>query len=580
MEFKDKFNEILRDLNCTSRRLSVESGISESVISRYRSGERTPKSDSEQIKKITEALYNVSLEQRSSKYTKKIIEEILIDSLKEKNPFDYDSLSKNLNELILALNININDMSKYIVFDSSHISRIRYGKTKPSDPLEFSTKVSNYIATKYNSDEEKRILKELINCNDVGLQDKKIFETIYNYLTNSTSSSSKDYINDFLNNLDNFNLNNYIKAIKFDELKVPNLPFYIIKNKTYYGIEEMKKGELDFFKATVLSKNKGDIFMCSDMPMEDMAKDIDFGKKWMFAIAMSLKKGLHINIIHNLDRPFNEMMLGLESWIPIYMTGQVSPYYLKEAKNTPYNHLNYVSGVVALSGECIKGYHNKGKYYLTSNSRELEYYQEKKDLLLKKANSLMDIYNESSMNKLKTFLLKDAKVIADRKRVLSSLPLFTINDDLLLKILKRNKLSKEEIKKIVDYKKEEEKNINIILKNGIITDNIFIEEKSTFDKDNIYLSLENIFYKDKIKYTYEEYKEHLKNTRDYSKNNKNYKININSTKTFNNISINIVKDNYVVITKQDFPTIHFIIRHPKLIEAINNFNPLVIEKDL
>ncbi len=580
MEFKDKFNEILRDLNCTSRRLSVESGISESVISRYRSGERTPKSDSEQIKKITEALYNVSLEQRSSKYTKKIIEEILIDSLKEKNPFDYDSLSKNLNELILALNINISDMSKYIVFDSSHISRIRYGKTKPSDPLEFSTKVSNYIATKYNSDEEKRILKELINCNDVGLQDKKIFETIYNYLTNSTSSPSKDYINDFLNNLDNFNLNNYIKTIKFDELKVPNLPFYIIKNKTYYGIEEMKKGELDFFKATVLSKNKGDIFMCSDMPMEDMAKDIDFGKKWMFAIAMSLKKGLHINIIHNLDRPFNEMMLGLESWIPIYMTGQVSPYYLKEAKNTPYNHLNYVSGVVALSGECIKGYHNKGKYYLTSNSRELEYYQEKKDLLLKKANSLMDIYNESSMNKLKTFLLKDAKVIADRKRVLSSLPLFTINDDLLLKILKRNKLSKEEIKKIVDYKKEEEKNINIILKNGIITDNIFIEEKSTFDKDNIYLSLENIFYKDKIKYTYEEYKEHLKNTRDYSKNNKNYKININSTKTFNNISINIVKDNYVVITKQDFPTIHFIIRHPKLIEAINNFNPLVVEKDL
>lgn len=30
--------------------------------------------------------------------------------------------------------------------------------------------------------------------------------------------------------------------------------------------------------------------MCSDMPMEDMAEDVDFGKKWMFAIAMTLKK--------------------------------------------------------------------------------------------------------------------------------------------------------------------------------------------------------------------------------------------------------------------------------------------------
>lgn len=33
----------------------------------------------------------------------------------------------------------------------------------------------------------------------------------------------------------------------------------------------------------------------------------------MFGVAMSLKKGLNLNIIHNIDRPFNEMMLGLES---------------------------------------------------------------------------------------------------------------------------------------------------------------------------------------------------------------------------------------------------------------------------
>lgn len=48
---------------------------------------------------------------------------------------------------------------------------------------------------------------------------------------------------------------------------------------------------------------------------------------------MCLKKGLYLNIIHNLDRPFNEMMLGLESWIPIYMTGQVSPFYFKNNNN-------------------------------------------------------------------------------------------------------------------------------------------------------------------------------------------------------------------------------------------------------
>ena len=55
----------------------------------------------------------------------------------------------------------------------------------------------------------------------------------------------------------------------------------------------MKKGT-GFFKATVLSKNNDAVFMCSDMPMADMAQDVEFGKKWMCAIAIMLKKRLSL----------------------------------------------------------------------------------------------------------------------------------------------------------------------------------------------------------------------------------------------------------------------------------------------
>lgn len=171
-------------------------------------------------------------------------------------------------------------MSKYIVFDASHISRIKNGKTKPSDPKDFSTKVANYIVYKYNSPIYKDLLLTVLDSteDEINTSDK-LFHRIYNYLVSNYHTKDKNYINDFLTNLDKFDLNDYIKAIKFDELNVPSLPFYIVESKNYYGVEEMKKGELDFFKATVLSKF-----------MEDMAKDLDFGKKWMFAIAMSLKK--------------------------------------------------------------------------------------------------------------------------------------------------------------------------------------------------------------------------------------------------------------------------------------------------
>lgn len=575
MNFKEVLNEYLKELNCSSKKLSNESGLSESVISRYRSGERTPVKNSEQLNKLTKALFNIAKESGKNKYTFDKIESDFNSTLASDN-FDYTTFSNNLNTLITSLNINIHEMSKYIVFDASHISRIRYGKAKPSNPVEFSNKICSYILNRYKNPDDINNLMMIIGCKKSDLSNEKIYSTLFNWLT-SEIVPVKNQISDFLHHLDSFNLDDYIKVIKFDELKVPSIPFYKTKTKHYYGIEEMKQGELNFFKGTVLSKSKEDIFMCSDMPMEDMAKDIDFGKKWMFAIAMCLKKGHHLNIIHNLDRPFNEMMLGLESWIPIYMTGQISPYYLSNLKNNIYNHLNYVSAAAALSGECINGFHNKGMYYLTTNKNEIEYYKEKSDFLLKKAKPLMEIYRESNIKEYHLFLKKDENIEYDRTRYISSLPLFTISDELLIKILKRNKLTKEEIDKIIKYKNNEFKHMNSILKKNKVFDYIYVIKEDEFISDTPSLLLNNLFIDKTINYTYKEYIEHLKLTNEYAKNNKNYNILTEEDKTFKNITITILKNNHVIISKNSNPTIHFVIRHPKLVAAIESFNPLVKE---
>jgi len=575
MKFKEVLNKYLKELDCSSKKLSDESGLSESVISRYRSGERTPVKNSEQLNKLTKALFIIAKDSDKNNYTfDKIVSDF--NSVLTSDNFDYTTFSNNLNTLITSLNINTHEMSKYIVFDASHISRIRYGKARPSNPIEFSNKICSFILNRYKNHDDINNLMMVIGCKKSDLSNEKIYNTLFNWLT-SEIVPVKNQISDFLHHLDSFNLDDYIKVIKFDELKVPNIPFYKAKTKHYYGIEEMKQGELNFFKGTVLYKSKEDIFMCSDMPMEDMAEDIEFGKKWMFAIAMCLKKGHHLNIIHNLDRPFNEMMLGLESWIPIYMTGQISPYYLSNLKNNVYNHLNYVSAAAALSGECINGFHNKGMYYLTTNKNEIEYYKEKSDLLLKKAKPLMEIYREGNIKEFHLFLKKDKNIVCDRTRYISSLPLFTINDDLLIKILKNNNINDKEIKEIIKYKNNEKDYFEYILKSNNLTDFIYISNKKDYKENENYLLLSNMFYSKNITYSYEEYKEHLKSTKEYAKNNKNYKVIENRFTTFKNITITICGNNYVIIHKNANPTIHFVIRHPKLVDALKNFNLLVKE---
>lgn len=567
MKFNELLNKYLEEFNCSSKTLSELTNISPAVISRYRSGERTPAIDSKQLESIIKAIQQIS----NKKYKEEDIEKEF-KSIFQKTDFDYDNFSKNLNELINTLKINIKDMSKYTLCDASSISRIRYGKTKPSEPIEFASKIASYVTNKYANETDITKIEKLTNNDGENLYNK-----VFKYLTNKEENKNNDMIKSFLNNLDKFNLNDYIKAIKFDELKVPTVPFYITKTKNYFGLEEMKKAELDFLKGTVLSKNNEDVFMCSDMPMEDLAKDIDFSKKWMFGIACLLKKGMHLNIIHNLDRPFNEMMLGLESWIPLYMTGQITPYYFKDISTNIYHNLTYVSGTLALAGECINNFHKDGKYFLTSNKKEVDYYKTKSNNLLKKANNLMNIYKEENSKSYNLFLDDYLNKDGDRKRILSSLPLFTMSDDLLNEILKNNKVPKKDINKIINYKNEEFNKYNNLLKNNNINDIIYILSKEEFNKNVPSLSLSNIFYDKKIKYSYETYLKHLKETKRFANKNNNYILNISDYLTFNNISITIFDKKQVIISKEENPTIHFVIKHPKLVNAINNFNPLVKE---
>ena len=575
MTFSEQLNKYIKQIECSSKDLVIFSGLTSSVISRYRRGDRTPSLKSKQLEQLTDGLYKLSVTKEMN-ITKEEIYTALSDTLNDIS-IDFEQLSENFNNLVTTLNINVAELSRLSSYDASFLSRIRTGNGNPSHPKDFATTVCNFIIKKYTSDNDKKAVALLINSSLEELENNlNYFNKLFNWFT-TNSTPSHNYIDDFLTTLDKFDLNEYIKAIHFDEMKVPFVPFYKTISKTYYGIEEMKKGELDFFKATVLSKNSEPIFMCSDMPMEDMAQDVEFGKKWMFAIAMTLKKGFHLNIIHNLDRPFNEMMLGLESWIPIYMTGQVSPYYFKGLQDNIYCHFNYVSGTVALFGECINGYHNKGKYTLTTNKNDISYYKTKSKILLNKATLLMEIYKKENKNLYSSFITASINVRGNRRRILSSLPIHTISDELLMKILKRNKVSNEDIKNIQFSIQEQKEIIDNTLQTNIFEDEIVEISKEEFIKSPLSLFLADSFFETEIYYTYEDYLEHLKLTKEYSENNTNYKLTFNNHHIFKNIQILILEKHWVMISKNKSPSIHFVIHHPKLRNAIENFIPPVVE---
>lgn len=311
--FCDRLNEYLDMIGCSGREFAEYSGMSEATVSRCRSGLRTPKANSDDMKKLCRGIYAAAVARKIDGISyKNILREF--NALAEDESFDFDNLRQKFGMLCNVFSVNLADMSQKLKYDSSYISRIKNGKRKPANPQKFALDVAGYFCRYYSSDNDKKIMAEILGINQsrIKTRDDYAAELAAWLADGKDAKKGENPTEKFLNALDSFDLNEYIKAIRFDELKVPSLPFQFPTSKSYRGIEEMKNGELDFLKATALSKSKQSVFMFSDMQMDDMAQDADFSKKYMFGLAAMLKKGLHLNVVHNLNRPFNELMLGLE----------------------------------------------------------------------------------------------------------------------------------------------------------------------------------------------------------------------------------------------------------------------------
>ena len=577
MTFSEQLNAYISELNCTAKELTDVSGLSASVLSRYRTGSRVPTTDSEQFMQLVQGIATIANERGYSEFTVEKIQKTLEDCLQDAT-FPYELFQINFDTLLTSLSINVADLSHFLNFDSSYISRIRNGQRRPSNPQDFAQNVSKYIA-RHCSESDKVTIAKLVHCTtDEINNDSLCRDKIIHWLLNE-QFEKKDVALPFLSKLDEFDLNEFIRSIHFDELKVPSVPFQLPTSKNYYGIDEMCEGTLDFFKATVLSKSKEDLIANDDTPMADKANGTDFMKKYIFAVALTLKKGLHIHFIHNINRPFEEMMMGLEGWIPMYMTGQISPYYLKDVHNKLFGHFLYSSGAAALSGECIMDYHQNGKMYLTKNKTEMSYYRQRALDILSKASPLMDIYRIESKDAFYSFVERDIVTPGNRRSILSALPIHTLLEELLLQILNHNHIEEADKKRILDFAKKQRQLYENILSNRQIIDEIPVISEMEFLEQPMLLPLSEIFYEKDIVYTYAEYLEHMEQTITYSQNNSNYTVKQNSRYPFKNIQIRILEGKWVVISKNKTPAIHFVIHNPQLRNALENMVIPVYDKD-
>lgn len=577
IRFCEQLNEYITRLDCRGKELAEAAGLSAPSLSRYRTGERTPGRGSAVLTALSDALADMA----KAKALPDMDADTLYSAFLQCDEYagtDKKMLRENFNALIEVMGLSVAKLCRCANYDPSAIFRFRRGERQPAEPEQFAAAVASYVSREMDGPAQREVASALLGCAAEDLGDRAAYcRRVQDWLLGS-HAPREDSVSRFLTKLDEFDLNAYIRSVHFDELKVPVAPFQLPTSRSYSGLRQMMDSELDFMKAAVLSRSTEPVFMYSDMPMTEMAQDPEFPKKWMFGMALLLKKGLRLQIIHNIDRNLPEMMLGLESFIPMYMTGQIEPYYFKAPQGGVFLHFLRVSGTAALTGEAVSGHHSEGRYYLTNNRAEVAYYRRRADALLENAKPLMEIYRADVASRLNAFLLADSRTPGRRRCVLSAPPLYTADPAFLTAVLQRHDVPAPDQERILAHAKSHREQAETILRDNEMVLALPRLTEEAFERYPMSLPLSGSFYERDIPYTYQEYLEHIDQTEQFAAVHPRCRLELTADSTFRNLQIVMHEGRWAMVSKEKSPAIHFVIRHAKLRSAIESFEPPLVEE--
>lgn len=555
MKFSEKLNGYIRRLSCTAKELSEASQLSSAAISRLRSGSRLP--DGKDLERLVGGILAVAARKGVRGLS---AEEVRSDLSEASDLFllDAELFRGNLNRLLEALSVSVSDLARALNYDTSYLSRVRSGQRTPADLRGFSAEVAKYAAGRFTGEPQRLTVAQLIGVSPKDLSDDAAYYRLLLKWLTGDGRSGANSVMAFLETLDRFDQEGYLKAIRYGEWKVPTVPFSFPTTKRYYGAEEMKKGVLDFLKVTAFSKSEEPAILYNGIPLEESGED-DFRKKYRFGLAVLVKKGLQLRMIHDVGYPFSELMQSLSGYIPFYMSGQLTPYWLENGG--AFCRSLQVSGAAAIAGECVADGVSHGMACLTKGREELSFYGMQAEDLLKKSRPLMEILRAEERERF--FAAAAAGTGAFRCR-LSGLPLYTASEALLRRMLESRGIPEEEGRAVLARAARQREQAEAFLKRGTALVEVPQFSEEAFSESSV--GIEGL--SKEAFYRFEEYREHLHETLEFIGLHENCGLKETEAPVFRSLDLWICPGEWAVIAKKGRETVSFLTRYPPLLRSL------------
>lgn len=599
MGFCERLNSVFLVLGCSNARIAAVCGIDASVVSRFRSGIRVPRRTSTQYKKLCQGIVDyVSQQQKWDELCKtcglscnddpyrEISEFLLVAGYDKSKASRNDTLAQmldhrqkskqtvsfgeKLSTLMNMFQITNIRLAKHLSVDSSLISRYRNGLRTPHADSGLVLNLCGYIHNRAINSGRETELAELtgLSESEINADSQAFIRHVAAWLSDKHETDGASMADSFLDKLDTLSPSGMqlppVNSIAPAGILAENI-------SRYEGIDGLRRAVIRFLGSVALLDGRPGLKLYSDQNMEWMSGDPAFLQKWMMLMCTVLKNKNTIKIIHNIDRSLPEMLVAVEKWLPLYMTGLIEAYYCKKPGDGRFANTFFIApDYAAVSSNLVIGTEDSGRYHYSTVRDDVSYAESQFDALLDISKTLVQVYNASSRAKYDFKISEMSKQEGITKKLLLSLPIASMPKALLKRILERNSVDSGEITQILEHHDIRVRQFERELHSGGVVECAAMPDDERLFSGMVRLDMSELFSGRPLTYTTEEFSAHVSAVASML-DNPNYSFVPLPESPFAQIQMILKRGVGAMAVKSYAPTAAFWFGHPLMVKAFEDY---------
>ena len=417
-----------------------------------------------------------------------------------------------LTRAVTMLGLSNSTIASYLNIDVSLISRYRSGIYSPLRNKRLSEKLAELLFSHAKKIRKTRELARLCGTDEAHFDTDTVWAWLFAFPTVEDSSKALA----LMQSLDELAPSVDIQDISEAVPEAPEAP----EATYYYGLDGRRKALSRFLNDA--AREGGELYMYSDEPSDIVLGENAYFKLWTSMMENCVKHGVKIKIIHNIDRDNTNITKAINRWAPLYVSGMIEPYAFREKRDVRFYHTIFLRPGRPGSA-CIHGFfpvssENRWYEYITDPTR-LEILKSEFDSMLSVAFPIMKVFSSTNNDDHISFAHLMQKA---RSFLLTRLPVFTIPERLLERIISRIDIEEPLKKYLLNFCSGLRKQFRSLLKSGTVNMILCASEDHIKQNRNINFSFDLINLQ--VAYTQEEYAEHIAAIIDLVKSEKNFHL--------------------------------------------------------